>query len=62
MALMGAFSTVMMVGLMAGSVVGGQMSDKYGRKITMFTSLALNIPSVTISGFVANYYAYAVLR
>lgn len=52
----------MMVGLMTGSLLGGRLSDRFGRKKTMFISLALNIPSVVISGFTPNYYAYAVLR
>ena len=55
-------STLMMLGLMLGSLIGGRISDKLGRKKTTFIATLIIIPSVIIGGFTSNYAFYAILR
>ena len=54
--------TLMMLGLLIGSLIGGPLSDRFGRKITMLISQVILTPVVMFSGFSPNYATYAVLR
>ena len=36
----------MMLGLLFGSLIGGRLSDKFGRKLTMLVSMVVIIPTV----------------
>ena len=54
--------TLMMLGLLIGSLIGGPLSDRFGRKITMLISQVILTPVVMFSGFSPNYTTYAVLR
>ena len=55
-------STIMMLGLMLGSLLGGWLSDRFGRKVTMLVAVLIIAPVVTLSGVVPNYEYYAILR
>ena len=54
--------TIMMIGLMARSILGGPSSDKVGRKRTLTMALTVMGPSIVIEGFVVNYMAFLVFR
>ena len=55
-------STLMMLGLMIGSLLGGRISDKLGRKKTSIIAILIIIPSVLVGGLTSNYAFYATLR
>ena len=52
----------MMLGLMIGSIVGGRICDKFGRKKVMIASIIMIIPTVTFGGYSPNYECYLILR
>ena len=54
--------TLLMLGLLIGSLIGGRLSDKFGRKITMLGAHLILTPVVMFGGFSPNYATYAVLR
>ncbi len=54
--------TLMMLGLMIGSLVGGRLGDAIGRKRTMFMAVGVIAPSVFFGAFAPNYETYAALR
>ena len=54
--------SVVMFGLMIGSVLGGPMSDKLGRKRAMIFSVFVCIPTVMFSGYSNNFWTYAALK
>ncbi len=51
-----------MLGLLFGSLVGGRIGDKFGRKIALYGSVLCIAPSVIAGGYATNYATYAVLR
>ena len=51
-----------MLGLLIGSIVGGRLGDKFGRKNTMLVASFIMVPATLGSGFVPSYGAYAFLR
>lgn len=51
-----------MVGVLIGSLVFGQMSDKYGRKPIFFASLILQVVFGVLVGVSPNYISYAITR
>ena len=55
-------STIMLLGLIIGSLFGGYICDTYGRKKTMFVAVLIIIPSVMLGGFSPNYETYVCLR
>ena len=55
-------STIMMIGLTIGSLIGGRLSDRFGRKVTMLAAVIIIVPVVTFSGYAPNYESYAILR
>ena len=52
----------MMLGLMIGSLIGGRISDRFGRKKAAIGSVVVIIPTVFCGGFSQNYATYAILR
>ena len=54
--------TLMMLGLLFGSFIGGWLGDKFGRKITLLVSHIILAPIVTFGGLSPNYETYAALR
>ena len=56
------FTTVLMLGLFFGSIIGGKIGDRFGRKMSLMASSCIIIPCVIIGGFIPNYYAYIILR
>ena len=54
--------TVMMLGLMIGSLIGGRLSDKFGRKKVMICASLLIMPLVTFGGYSPNYACYLILH
>merc|ERR1719400_1382407 len=54
--------TLMMLGLLVGSIIGGRLGDMFGRKVTIFGAHIIMIPVVMFAGFSSSYEIYAVLR
>ncbi|XP_040574041.1 organic cation transporter-like protein [Lepeophtheirus salmonis] len=54
--------TLMMMGLMIGSLVGGKLGDYFGRKKACFMSISVIVPCIVLSGFAPSFPVYAGLR
>lgn len=54
--------SLFMLGEFMGSLVWGSISDRYGRKIVFFISLIMQATFGILSGLVADYYIYLLLR
>ena len=54
--------SVVMVGLMIGSPIGGKLSDKFGRKHALLFSVLLTVPTVMFAGYSSNFWIYAALK
>lgn len=54
--------TLLMLGLLVGSIIGGRLGDMFGRKVTIFGAHLIMIPIVMFAGFSSSYEIYAVLR
>lgn len=54
--------TILMLGLLIGSIIGGIVADYYGRRLSMLLAILLICPSLVIGGFSSNYEVYAMLR
>lgn len=54
--------TIMMLGLMIGSLIGGRLSDKFGRRKSMLGSIFVIVPCVMFGGYSPNYECYLILR
>ena len=54
--------TIVMVGLMIGSVLGGRLSDKFGRKKAMILCVIIIVPTVMFAGYSVNFWMYATLK
>ncbi len=54
--------TIMMLGFLLGSMVGGRLGDVFGRKRSMFLAVCVIAPSVIMGGFAPSYAVYATLR
>ena len=52
----------MILGLIFGSIIGGYVSDRFGRKKTLFFPLLFIIPTVFAGGYATNYITYCILR
>lgn len=53
---------IFMTGVLVGSIVFGQMSDKIGRKPVFFASLVLQVIFGVVAGTAANFYIYTIAR
>ena len=49
-------------GLMIGSIVGGRLCDRFGRKMIMMVSVLIITPAVMFGGYSPNYTCYLILR
>ncbi len=47
--------SVLVLGILIGSIFGGRLGDRFGRKLTMCVAAALIIPLTAASGFAPNY-------
>ena len=54
--------TMMMLGLLIGSLCGGLLCDRFGRKKTMLGSSLLAIPFVLFAGYSPNYTCYLIMK
>ncbi|XP_004534291.1 organic cation transporter protein [Ceratitis capitata] len=54
--------SLFMVGVLLGSIVFGQMSDKYGRKPIFFASLVIQVVFGVLAGIAPEYLTYTVSR
>ena len=54
--------TVLMLGLLAGSLIGGPLTDKIGRKKTLVIATGIIGPSTIIGGFAQDYVAFSFFR
>ena len=51
-----------MMGFLTGSLLGGRISDRIGRKAVCLLGLVVIVPSVLLGGFVHSYWTYVALR
>ncbi|ALC47005.1 Orct [Drosophila busckii] len=51
-----------MLGVLLGSFVFGQMSDKLGRKPTFFASLVIQVIFGVVAGLAPDYFSYSISR
>ncbi len=54
--------TLMMLGMLLGSVVAGYLGDRIGRRRTILIAIILIGPSVAAGALAPNYEIYAALR
>jgi MFS family permease len=54
--------TVVMVGILFGSLIGGRLSDKFGRKNTLMLSVLIIVPTIMFAGCSANFWTYAAIK
>lgn len=54
--------SVFMVGVLLGSIIFGDLSDRYGRKPVFFISLVLQVISGILAGIIPNYIGFMIAR
>ncbi|KAJ8963491.1 hypothetical protein NQ314_005592 [Rhamnusium bicolor] len=55
-------NALFMVGVMIGSIVFGELSDRYGRKLTFFISLVMQLVFGVIAAFSPEYWTFTIAR
>ena len=53
---------IFMLGVLIGSYLFGEMSDRIGRKPTFFLSVVLQIIFGLLAGFAPEYYSFVIAR
>ncbi|CAH0548140.1 unnamed protein product [Brassicogethes aeneus] len=54
--------SLFMFGVMVGSIVFGELSDRYGRKLIFFISLVIQVVSGVIAAFSPEFWSFTVAR
>ena len=54
--------TIMMLGLMAGCIVGGPLTDKIGRRKTLIIATGILGPSTILGGFIPEFISFSFFR
>ncbi|KAH8247009.1 hypothetical protein KR032_006818 [Drosophila birchii] len=54
--------SLFMLGVLLGSIVFGQLSDKYGRKPILFASLVIQVLFGVLAGVAPEYFTYTLAR
>ncbi|KAL7727041.1 hypothetical protein ACLKA6_012424 [Drosophila palustris] len=54
--------SMFMVGVLLGSIIFGQLSDKYGRKPIFFASLVIQVIFGVVAGVAPEYFSYTLAR
>ncbi|KAM7361200.1 organic cation transporter protein-like [Cochliomyia hominivorax] len=54
--------SIFMFGVLLGSIIFGQLSDKYGRKPTFFASLVIQVVFGVLAGIAPEYFTYTISR
>ncbi|KAJ8716707.1 hypothetical protein PYW07_003334 [Mythimna separata] len=54
--------SMMQIGILAGSLLFGYLSDRYGRKSVVLISLFFEVVSVVVSAFVPHFWMFLVCR
>ena len=55
-------NAVLMSALAVGSEIGGRLSDRLGRKRSMFFSTLIIVPTTMFAGYSQSFWAYAILK
>ncbi|EDW24503.1 GL23361 [Drosophila persimilis] len=54
--------SLFMLGVLVGSIIFGQLSDKYGRKPILFASLVIQVVFGVLAGLAPEYFTYTMAR
>ncbi|XP_060648114.1 organic cation transporter-like protein [Drosophila nasuta] len=54
--------SIFMLGVLLGSIIFGQLSDKYGRKPIFFASLVIQVIFGVVAGIAPEYFTYTIAR
>jgi OCT family organic cation transporter-like MFS transporter 4/5 len=55
-------NSLFMVGVMLGSIIFGQLSDKFGRKLIFFISLVIQVVFGLIAAFTPEFWSFTLSR
>ena len=53
---------ISLLGILVGSLCGGVVADRFGRKTALVWGVTLTIPQLFLAGFSPNYWVYALFR
>ena len=56
------FTTLMMLGILVGASVFGQLADMYGRRHVLYAAVILLLASQFLQGMAVNWQMFAALR
>lgn len=55
-------NSLFMVGVMIGSIVFGELSDRYGRKLIFFISLIIQVVFGVLSAISPEFWTFSIAR